>query len=43
MNLKFTGLNIDVTDALKDYISTKLSRITRHVDNVISVVVTLSV
>ena len=43
MNLKFTGLNIDVTDALKDYISTKLARITRHVDNVISVVVTLSV
>lgn len=43
MNLKFTGLNIEVTDALKDYISGKLERIARHVDNVISIAVTLSV
>lgn len=43
MNLKFTGLNIDVTDALKDYITGKLERITRHADSVISATVTLSV
>ena len=43
MNLKFTGLNIEVTNALKDYVTTKLERITRHVDNVISIAVTLSV
>lgn len=43
MNLKFTGLNIEVTEALKDYVTTKLERITRHVDNVISIAVTFSV
>ncbi|WP_066568709.1 ribosome hibernation-promoting factor, HPF/YfiA family [Snodgrassella sp. CFCC 13594] len=43
MNLKFTGLNIDVTDALKSYATAKLERITRHVDNVISITMTLSV
>lgn len=43
MNLKFTGLNIEVTDALENYTRGKLERITRHVDNVISVTVTLSV
>lgn len=43
MNLKFTGLNIDVTDALKDYITGKLARVTRHADGVISIAVTLSV
>ncbi|WP_037586556.1 ribosome hibernation-promoting factor, HPF/YfiA family [Stenoxybacter acetivorans] len=43
MNLTFTGLNIDVTDALKEYVSGKLERVTRHIDNVISVAITLSV
>lgn len=43
MNLKINGINLEVTDALKDYISTKLERIMRHSDNVISATVTLSV
>jgi putative sigma-54 modulation protein len=43
MNLQITGLNIDITAAIREYIETKLSRITRHVDNVISTTVTLSV
>ncbi len=43
MNLKITGLNIDVTEALKNHINHKLERITRHVDNVISAAVTVSV
>ena len=43
MNLKITGLHLDVTPALRDYIESKLERITRHVDNVIGVSVTLSV
>lgn len=43
MNLKITGLHLDVTPALRDYIESKLERITRHVDNVIGVNVTLSV
>lgn len=43
MNLKITGLNIDVTDALREHINSKLARINRHSDNVISVSITLSV
>ena len=41
MNLKINGINIEITQALNDYISGKLERIVRHSDNVISV--TLSV
>ncbi len=43
MNLKITGIHLDVTPALRDYIEAKLERITRHVDNVTAVAVTLSV
>lgn len=43
MNLKITGLNIDVTDALRERITSKLERISRHSDNIISVNLTLSV
>ena len=43
MNLKITGLHLEVTPALRDFIESKLERITRHVDNVIGVTVTLSV
>ncbi|UOO82363.1 ribosome-associated translation inhibitor RaiA [Uruburuella testudinis] len=43
MNLKITGLNFDVTEAVKKHVAAKLERINRHTDNVISVTVTLSV
>ena len=43
MNLKITGLHFDVTDAMKTRIEEKLARISRHIDHVISVTVTLSV
>ena len=43
LNLKITGLNFDVTEAIKKHVSSKLERISRHADNVISVTVTLSV
>ena len=43
MNLKITGLNFDVTEAIKQYVSGKLERINRHASNLISVTVTLSV
>ncbi|WP_174873856.1 ribosome hibernation-promoting factor, HPF/YfiA family [Vogesella oryzae] len=43
MNLKITGLHLEVTPALREFIESKLERITRHVDNVIGVTVTLSV
>ena len=42
MNLTVTGLNLDVTEALREYVSTKLARISRHADNIISTTVTLS-
>ncbi|AUZ05491.1 MULTISPECIES: ribosome hibernation-promoting factor, HPF/YfiA family [Vitreoscilla] len=41
MNLTVTGLNLDVTEALREYISTKLARINRHSDSIISTTVTL--
>lgn len=43
MNLKITGLNFDVTEAIKTYVTDKLARINRHADNIISVAITLSV
>lgn len=43
MNLKITGLNFDVTEAIKSHVAGKLERISRHAENVISVTVTLSV
>lgn len=43
MNLKITGLNFDVTEAVKNYASDKLARISRHAANLISVTLTLSV
>ena len=43
MNLKITGLNFDVTEAIKQYVAGKLERINRHAGNLISVTVTLSV
>lgn len=43
MNLKISGINIEVTEALRDYVEKKLERIFRHADGVISTTVTLSV
>jgi putative sigma-54 modulation protein len=43
MNLKLTGHHLEVTAAMRDYITGKLSRIKRHFDHVIDVNVILSV
>ncbi|MBO4330234.1 MAG: ribosome-associated translation inhibitor RaiA [Rhodocyclaceae bacterium] len=43
MNLKISGHHLEVTDALHDYVTSKLERIIRHFDNVTSVNVILSV
>ncbi|AXE28711.1 ribosome-associated translation inhibitor RaiA [Chromobacterium phragmitis] len=43
MNLKVTGLHLEVTQSLREYIENKLERVTRHVDHVIDISVTLSV
>ncbi len=43
MNLHLTGHHVEITAALRDYVTGKLERITRHFDNVIDVRVILSV
>jgi putative sigma-54 modulation protein len=43
MNLTVTGHHIDVTPAIRDYLTSKLARVTRHFDHVIDVTVILSV
>ncbi|TAH47569.1 MAG: ribosome-associated translation inhibitor RaiA [Betaproteobacteria bacterium] len=43
MNLNITGRHVEVTPAIRDYVSSKLDRVVRHFDNVTSVGVTLSV
>lgn len=43
MNLTLTGNHIEVTPALHDYVTEKLTRVIRHFDHVTSVHVVLSV
>jgi len=43
MNLNLTGNHIAITPAIRDYVVTKLERVTRHFDHVIDVNVVLSV
>lgn len=43
MNLQLTGLHLEVTPALRDYVTSKLERISNHFDHVIDVKVTMSV
>ena len=43
MQIKLTGHHIEITQALRDYVYSKLERIERHFENVTSVHVILSV
>jgi putative sigma-54 modulation protein len=43
MNLTISGHHLDVTPALRDYVTGKLDRITRHFDQVVDVKVLLTV
>ncbi|MGM0593127.1 MAG: ribosome hibernation-promoting factor, HPF/YfiA family [Pseudomonadota bacterium] len=43
MQLNLTGHHVDITDALRDYVNSKLERLERHFDNVTNVHVILSV
>lgn len=43
MNLNLTGHHLDITPALRDYVLSKLERISNHFDQVIDVKVTLTV
>jgi ribosomal subunit interface protein len=41
MNLQITGTNVDVTDAIKDYIKKKLKKITKYLRDIIEIHVTV--
>jgi putative sigma-54 modulation protein len=43
MNLQLTGHHLEITPALRDYLKSKLTRISNHFDHVIDVKVTMSV
>ena len=43
MNLQLTGHQLNITPAIRTYVTSKLERITRHFDHVIDVNVILSV
>jgi len=43
MNLHLTGHQLPITPAIRDYVSSKLQRITHHFDNVIDVNIIMSV
>jgi putative sigma-54 modulation protein len=43
MNLHLTGNKLPITPAIREYVSTKLERITHHFDNVMDVNVIMSV
>ena len=43
MNLKLTGNHVEITDEMREYVISKISKITRHFDHVIDVSVILSV
>jgi putative sigma-54 modulation protein len=43
MNLTISGHHLEVTPALREYVLTKLDRVTRHFDQVVDVNVLLSV
>jgi len=43
MNVQLTGHHLDITPAIRGYVTAKLERITRHFDHVIDVNVILSV
>ena len=43
MNLNLTGHQLPITPAIRDYVYSKLQRITHHFDNVIDVNVVMSV
>ncbi|WP_269531267.1 ribosome hibernation-promoting factor, HPF/YfiA family [Chitinimonas sp. BJYL2] len=43
MNLTISGHHLEVTPAIREYVQSKLDRVTRHFDHVIDMGVTLSV
>ncbi len=43
MNIKISGHHLEVTPAIRDYVTAKMERIARHFDQVIDISVILSV
>ncbi|HXF79016.1 MAG TPA: ribosome-associated translation inhibitor RaiA [Usitatibacter sp.] len=43
MNLHLTGHHVEITPAIRDYVTSKLARINRHFDHVIDVNVIMTV
>ena len=43
MNLTISGHHLELTPALREYVLTKMERITRHFDQVVDVSVLLSI
>lgn len=43
MNLKMTGHHVEITPAIREYVSTKLARIKRHSEHLIEISVVLSI
>jgi putative sigma-54 modulation protein len=43
MNLTISGHHLEVTPALRNYVTTKLDRITRHFDQIVAITVLLTV
>ncbi|MAT52800.1 MAG: ribosomal subunit interface protein [Porticoccaceae bacterium] len=43
MQLTISGHHLDITDSIRDYVNTKLSRLTKHHDHITSTSVILSV
>ncbi len=43
MQIQISGHHVDLTDSLRDYVNSKLTRIERHFDNITMAQVTLSV
>ncbi len=43
MNLHLTGHHLDITPAMREYVQSKLARVSNHFDHVIDLKVTMSV
>jgi putative sigma-54 modulation protein len=43
MNLTISGHHLEVSPAIREYVKSKLERVSRHFDNVIDITVTLSI
>ena len=43
MNLQLTGHHVEITAAIRDYVTSKLERVSRHFDHVIDVSVIMTV